>query len=229
VKTHDYSHHYRGYWSDGGKCRIRIYRTHGDKPVVICSQLPENKNTSVTNMAEYLAAEVIEKHGLPTPLSWIEHYPKHERRIGEYSLARFSSWERREVSLGGVWRCRVGSPRWSPLRSEEVDVLINRASEQPMALSTTKSRLSASKLPAHRGPLAAFCHFKRLLGVLETLLRCSLLAIHRVAYLHYHDPEHLKLCTVSRLLVYAYLPAHCRITGLRRPYWAEGLLNLRSP
>ena len=25
-KTHDYIHHYRGYWSDGGMCRIRIYR-----------------------------------------------------------------------------------------------------------------------------------------------------------------------------------------------------------
>jgi hypothetical protein len=22
-KTHDYIYHYRGYWSDGGKCRIR--------------------------------------------------------------------------------------------------------------------------------------------------------------------------------------------------------------
>jgi hypothetical protein len=24
-KTHDYVHHYRVYWSDGGKCRIQIY------------------------------------------------------------------------------------------------------------------------------------------------------------------------------------------------------------
>jgi hypothetical protein len=28
-KTHDYVHHYRGYWSDGSKCRIRIYRENG--------------------------------------------------------------------------------------------------------------------------------------------------------------------------------------------------------
>ena len=28
-KTHDYIHHYRGYWSDGGKCRIRIYTRSG--------------------------------------------------------------------------------------------------------------------------------------------------------------------------------------------------------
>jgi len=120
MKTHDYVHYYRGYWSEGGKCRIRIYRTHGDEPVVICSQLPENKNTSVTNMAEYLAAEVIEEHGLTTPLIWIEHYLKHQGEPGEYSLVKFSSWERREVCLGGVWRLRVGSPRWAPLRPLEV-------------------------------------------------------------------------------------------------------------
>jgi hypothetical protein len=117
-KTHDYIHHYRGYWSEGGKCRIRIYQEDGGTPVVICSQLPDNHNTSVTNMAEYLAAEVIEEHGLPTPLTWIEHYPEHEGEIGEYSLVRFSSWDPVEVCLGGVWRCRLGYPRWSPLTPE---------------------------------------------------------------------------------------------------------------
>jgi hypothetical protein len=121
-KTHDYIHHYRGYWSDGGKCRIRIYREDGQVPVVVCSQLPNIPNTSVTNMAEYLAAEVIEEHCLPTPLTWIEHYPEHEGEIGEYSLVRFSNWDPMEVCLGSVWRYRVGSPRWSPLRREEVDV-----------------------------------------------------------------------------------------------------------
>jgi hypothetical protein len=117
-KTHDYIHRYRGYWSDGGRCRIRIYHEDGCPPVVICSQLPDNLNTSVTNMAEYLAAEIIEEHSLPTPLTWIEHYPEHEGEIGEYSLVRFSSWEFTEMCLGGVWRCRLGSPRWSPLRPE---------------------------------------------------------------------------------------------------------------
>src|ERR687898_49051 len=123
-KTHDYIHHYRGYWSDGGRCRIRIYQEEGRAPVVICSQLPDNDNTSVTNMAEYLAAEVLEEHSLATPLTWVEHYPEHEGEIGEYSLVWFSSWELDEVYLGGVWRRRLGSPRWSPLRPEEVDDLI---------------------------------------------------------------------------------------------------------
>ncbi len=135
-KTHDYIHRYRGYWSDGGRCRIRIYREDGHAPVVICTQLQDNENTSVTNMAEYLAAEVVEEHSLPTPLTWIEHYPEHAGEIGGYSLVKFSSWELTEMCLGGVWRCRVGSPRWSPLRPEEVDVLIETVGEQPTMSNT---------------------------------------------------------------------------------------------
>ncbi len=108
----------------GGKCRIRIYQEEGHDPVIICSQLPDNVNTSVTNMTEYLAAEVIEEHGLATPLTWIEHYPQHREKSGEYSLVRLSCSERREVCLGGVWRYRVGSPKWSSLRLEEVGMLL---------------------------------------------------------------------------------------------------------
>jgi hypothetical protein len=120
-KTHDYIHYYRGYWSNGGKCRIRIYQEDELALMVVCSQMPDNDNTSVTNMAEYLAAEVIEGHKLPTPLVWIEHYPEHEGEVGEYSLVRFSNWDLREVCLGSVWRYRVGSPRWSPLNPQKSD------------------------------------------------------------------------------------------------------------
>ena len=138
-KTHDYVHRYRGYWSDGGRCRIRIYHEDGRAPVVICSQLPDNLNTSVTNMAEYLAAEVIEEHSLPTPLTWIEHYPEHEGEIGEYSLVRFSRWVLQEVCLDGVLRYRVGSPRWSPLRREDVDTLTTGVGD-PLATLTTREK-----------------------------------------------------------------------------------------
>ena len=134
MKTHDYIHYcggywsdgYRRYWSDGRKCRIRIYQEQGESPVVICSQLTHNDNTSVTNMAQYLAADVIEGHGLATPLAWIEHYPEHEGGTGEYSLERFSYWERREVYLGGVCRGRIGPPLWSSLPSDELKALIDQ-------------------------------------------------------------------------------------------------------
>ena len=97
---------------------------------ILRSRLPDNDNTSVTNMAEYLAAEVMEEHELPTPLTWVEHYPEHEGEVGEWSLVRFSSWEREEVCLGGVWRHRVGSPRWSHLTREAVEAPLEEAREE---------------------------------------------------------------------------------------------------
>ncbi len=139
-KTHDYVHYYRGYWSDGGKCRIRVYREEGREPVVVCSQPPDNDNTSVTNIAEYLAAEVIEEHELPTPLTWIEHYPEHEGEHGEWSLVRFSSWEREEVCLGGAWRRRVGAPRWSHLTTEEVGRLVGDEAAVPEVWTQARRR-----------------------------------------------------------------------------------------
>jgi len=128
-KTHDYRHHYRGYWTEGGMCRIRVYQGTSLSPVVICSQLPENKNTSVTNMAEYLAAEVIERHGLAIHLTWIEHYPEHLGEMSEWSLVEFSSWEIREVVLGGIGRPRIGTPRWSYVSTEQVGELVGGLSQ----------------------------------------------------------------------------------------------------
>ena len=114
-RTHDYSYRYRGYWADGGRRLIRLYREDGCPNTAVCWQLPDNGNTSITNMAEYLAAEVVEEHRLPTPLTWVEHYPENRGRLGEWSLVSFSSWDLRDDHLGGVVRRRVGRPRWSPL------------------------------------------------------------------------------------------------------------------
>ena len=124
-KTHDYIHHYRGYWSDGGRCRIRIYHEDGRAPVVICSQLPDNHNTSVTNMAEYLAAEVMESHpdifdpsawGTPGHLlrkpgvDW--HYQTGARGSrsdpATFDVTTFEHYEPKDVRSGGVWRKVVG-------------------------------------------------------------------------------------------------------------------------
>jgi 7,8-dihydro-6-hydroxymethylpterin-pyrophosphokinase len=129
MKTHDYVHLYCGYWSDGGVCRIRIYEAEDREPVVICSELPDNDNTSVTNMAEYIAAEVIEEHNLPTPFTWIEHYPRDEsqRRAGlreEWDLVTFSSYEIQEVRTASGWRMKIGAPDWKPSGRDQVEELI---------------------------------------------------------------------------------------------------------
>ena len=97
--AHDYVHP----TPRGGRCRVRLYvpdDPEHDTPVVICSQVPENTGMSVTNAAEYVAAEVISGHGLneAPPLTWIEHYPRSaaERQAGlkeTFDLVVFESYE----------------------------------------------------------------------------------------------------------------------------------------
>ena len=142
-KTHDYVHYYRGYWSDRGKCRIRIYQGNGQAPVVICSQLPDNDNTSVTNMAEYLAAEIMESHpdifdpfslgNIPgisydKPFVWIEHYQTGARGsrsdLATFDLTTFEHYEPKDVRSGGVWRKVRGQPSWKTLERATVEVLV---------------------------------------------------------------------------------------------------------
>ena len=126
MKVLETTHQFRGYWRGGAVCRIEVYVALGQPPLIVATELPENENTSITNMAEYLAAEVIEGHCLPTPLVWIEHYPEHEGEAGEWSLVRFSNWEVEEVCLGGAWRYRLGPPKWSSLCPEEMEALTGR-------------------------------------------------------------------------------------------------------
>lgn len=55
----DTIHRYVGFHGAESKCHIRILDYEESKPiVVVCTQIPENKGTSVTNVAENLAQEI---------------------------------------------------------------------------------------------------------------------------------------------------------------------------
>jgi hypothetical protein len=69
-------------------------------PTVVHTQLPNNDNTPVTNMAEHLA-EAGRRHNLSTPFIWEEHNPKHEGEVGEYSQVKVSYWAF-DLCLGGA-------------------------------------------------------------------------------------------------------------------------------
>lgn len=57
-KIVDFIHNYSGFHGISSSCHIRILNDD-DKPlVVICSQLPSNRGTSVTNVAEHIASEI---------------------------------------------------------------------------------------------------------------------------------------------------------------------------
>jgi hypothetical protein len=97
------------------------------------SELPNNGGTSVTYAAEQLAAEVIAAgviltNELPTPLVWIEHWPKQSTNGGEenFELVVFSSYEvvERAPYLGET-RAWIGEPTWKRLDRATVEVLVD--------------------------------------------------------------------------------------------------------
>lgn len=136
-------HQFRGYWSDGGVCEIEIYTAPGLPPLVVATELPENTNTSITNLAEYVAAEVMERY-LTTeqlaehdpPLIWVERYRRsltpvmRGRRVDEHedwSLVTFEHYRReptRTFSRSPAWRYRIGDPSWVSLKRSAFDALL---------------------------------------------------------------------------------------------------------
>ena len=139
-KTRDERYCYRGNFADGGVCRLRIFEAEGQPPIVVLTELPDNTNTSVTNLVEYLAAEVISKF-LPhrwdfePPAIVLENYPLRrsprsaKRNLGkpEYDLVTFASWTPQAVWQAGIKRIRLGEPAWKFLPLSEVAALIGEA------------------------------------------------------------------------------------------------------
>ena len=135
-KTADFRYAYRGYYDAGGICRVRLFQDTQRPPVILISQLEENRNTSITNMAEYLAAEIGAKHfpdrfEQPDPFTWVEHYCYPEERdpaLREtWSRVRFDSYTPRLVTLGGVMRTKLGTPRWIYVPTKDMAQLIGAA------------------------------------------------------------------------------------------------------
>jgi hypothetical protein len=135
TKTADFRYAYRGYYDEGGICRVRLFMEGERPPAIVVSQLEENRNTSVTNMAEYLAAEIGAKHfpdrfEQPEPFTFIEHYRYPEEQdpaLREtWSRVRFDSYTPRLVTLGGVVRTKLGLPRWVHMPTSDVARLIGR-------------------------------------------------------------------------------------------------------
>ena len=131
--VHDDLFTYAGYWSQDGVCRIRIYTAPDEVPVVVATELDDNRGTSITNMSEFLAADVIARHfperfEAEDPVIWLEHYPRTpaEQRQGlpDFSRAEFSSFTPRVERLGGIIRIRIGQPTWRHLDEAEVEALI---------------------------------------------------------------------------------------------------------
>ncbi len=116
----------------GGRCRVRIYlpdegEAIGDAPVVVCSELPDNRGMSVTNAAERIAAEVIKRHKLPAPV-WIEQRVSETAHGPEerFALVVFSDHEVREIPPYLGVRLTIGEPTLKRLDRASVEALVGR-------------------------------------------------------------------------------------------------------
>jgi hypothetical protein len=124
-----FTHSYRGYYTDGGKCDVEFIP--GEVPTLIISQREDCNNTSVTNMIEYLAAELLERlypeafNGAPVRV--IEHYPsqydgmKHHLRAEDtWDEVTFASMKPEAVFMGGIQRKKLGRPQWKRVHEGKV-------------------------------------------------------------------------------------------------------------
>jgi hypothetical protein len=127
----DYVHPYgKSFRVLRSQCRIRIYVADDpkDAPVVLCSELANNLGTSVTEAAQRIAGEVIERHDLSCPV-WIEHYPPEATngRDETFDLVA-SSYEVREISHGNgsAGHHNIGKLSWESLDRKTVEALIGQ-------------------------------------------------------------------------------------------------------
>jgi len=133
--TSDYVYEFHGLWEPGGVCRIQVYESIGRVPIVIATELPENRNTSITNLVECLAAEILERHfpervGQLTPMAWVEHYPERPQgatRLPEdFALVTFARAIPKLDRAGNHWRKTLGTPAWKHLERDVVALMIGR-------------------------------------------------------------------------------------------------------
>jgi hypothetical protein len=124
----DYIYPYKDAGGGPARCRVRIYLPDDDlnAPMVVCSELPNNSGGSITNSAEVIVAGVIQANELPTPLVWIEHWPKETTDVEEtFELVVFSSYKVEErapyLRETRVW---IGDATWKRLDITTVEVLV---------------------------------------------------------------------------------------------------------
>jgi hypothetical protein len=113
-------------------CLLRIY-TDGNFYVVIFTELANNPGTSVTNMIETLATNVLRQFlGLDkwSCVRWFEHYPERGDRhhsiqetFDEVTFAWFGTSTKRDP--------HYESAQWKRSSRSTVDVLVGKAVETP--------------------------------------------------------------------------------------------------
>ena len=106
---------YRGFHGCPSVCDLDIRSLANGKTLVICTEVPDNRGTSVTNFAEELATLVCKQFGIvPDSLVWVEHYPR------GVAHGRLPDWDLVTFTLAGDGtNFHFESPQWRPMRDED--------------------------------------------------------------------------------------------------------------
>lgn len=109
----DEIYEYQGFHNSEAFCRVRVFYGHRD--IVIIEELEENSGTSVTNMIEVLATQLLDKYNLTRgSVLWIEHY-------GYSTGSIVPSWSIVTFDWNGVLYCH---PEWRHIEGEDVKKLL---------------------------------------------------------------------------------------------------------
>jgi hypothetical protein len=159
---------YDGHWTPGAKCGLQIFPGTGGIPVVVLTELPDNVNTSVTNLIECIAAEVVEQYipariGSRPPFHCVEHcYPTESIPDETFDLVAFEfDTPQRQVGddygirvspeaiicLAGEGRLTLGSPRLETDRASRA-----RSHDWPGLPGTSRLEISLAGCPGVKGP-----------------------------------------------------------------------------
>ena len=131
---------YRGYHTDGGVCRVRIYECDAQPPVFLVTALPENTNTPIGCMTEYLAAELLQRYDparfeAERPLEWITQYSisefERDRGMPEFARVAFDDFRPRIAWMGGIQRLKLGQPSWEYVDRSQVEALLGLRLDDP--------------------------------------------------------------------------------------------------
>ncbi len=102
-KTHDYRYAYKGYYDHGGLMQVRIFAGEDRPPLILARQLPGTASTAVSNLVEYLVAEIATRH-FPDRLEELDEPPflwvEEMRRQQEPAIAAPpASWRRPSIPI----------------------------------------------------------------------------------------------------------------------------------
>lgn len=105
-----FTYDFIGFGGCESKCKVYITIMH-DIAFICFEELEDNNGTSVTNMSEYLATQIVEKHNFkPGMCKFFESYPENRHRKDRSFDEILYTWN------GTV----ASSPHWLPAKNKEI-------------------------------------------------------------------------------------------------------------